>query len=588
MKNRIYWFPIIGIIICSLGWTWISFSFDPFCETGAVANTKRPFLLFFSLAGLGCAAYFVAIWRAIIQPQEFRLKHILGVAVLCRVLLIPSIPIQEIDLYRYLWDGYVVNQGINPYRYAPDQIKRAIAESYSQVQSDTPPLPGELARLDHQVHENSKPVASNPEIISLVTLCKEQPEVHRILDIVHFSELPTVYPPVSQAVFALSVFTTPRDTSRYVRLVVLKTWLMLFDIATILGILVLLKQLSVPRSWAIVYGWSPLVLKEYANSGHLDTITIAFCMWTLVMLIRAVTAGGHSDSQEQSKQRLIFPLLFSAILFACSIAGKLYPIILTPVLLVFLYRRLGIRFAGIWLTTSVLASFLFLSAWIFADYRKEQLSDQASQQQTESTAGLQAFMTRWQINDWMFSAVNENLLPDSQRRSPVPWFVVIPNSWRETLTDSLKVNQDDSQKNSLSVMNSFLIARAITLAVWGLIVITLLGSLWREPTSKRLVHQIFLVLAWFWLLAPTQNPWYWTWALPFLLPTHRIAWLGMSCVLFAYYVRFPLLYFETNGLVPGTNMSGWTLFSDVVVWLEFAPLMLWILFYKKRAEKLLE
>ncbi len=583
MKNRIYSVSIIGIIICSLGWTWISFSFDSFRETGAVAITKRPFILFFSLAALGCAAYFVAIWRAIIQPQEFRLKHILGVAILCRVLLIPSIPIQEIDLYRYLWDGYVVNQGINPYRHAPDQIKRAIAHSYYQAQSDAPPLPGGLARLD-----DVKPVTPNPEIISLVTLCKEQPEVHRILDIVHFSELPTVYPPVSQAVFALSVFTTPRNTSRYVRLVVLKTWLMLFDVATILGILVLLKQLSIPRSWAIVYGWSPLVLKEYANSGHLDTITVAFSVWTVVMLIKAVTLGGNSHSQEQSKQKPIFSLLFSAILFACSIAGKLYPIILTPVLLIFLYKRVGIRWAGIWLTTSVLASFLFLSAWIFADYGQEPLSEQAAEQQTESTAGLQAFMTRWQINDWMFSVVNENLLPDSQRRSPVPWFVVTPNSWRETWADSLEVKEDDSQKNILPVINSFLISRAITLAVWGLIVIYLLGSLWREPTSKRLVHQIFLVLAWFWLLAPTQNPWYWTWALPFLLPTHRIAWLGMSCVLFAYYVRFPLLYFETNGLVPGTNMSGWVLFSDVIVWLEFAPLMLWILFYKKRAEKLLE
>lgn len=581
MKNRIYWVSIIGIIVCSLGWTWISFSFDSYRETGAVAITKRPFILFFSLAALGCAAYFVAIWRAIIQPQEFRIKHILGVAILCRVLLIPSIPIQEIDLYRYLWDGYVVNQGISPYRYAPEEIKRAIAASYSPVQSEAPPLPGELSRLN-----NVRPVTSNPEIISLVTLCKEQPEVYRILDIVHFSELPTVYPPVSQAVFALSVFTTPRNTSRYVRLVVLKTWLMLFDIATILGILVLLKQLSIPRSWAIVYGWSPLVLKEYANSGHLDTITVAFSVWTVVMLIRAVTLGGNSHSQEQSKQKPIFPLLFSAILFACSIAGKLYPIILTPVLLVFLYKRIGIRLTGIWLATSVLASFLFLSAWIFADYGQEPLGEQASQQQTESTAGLQAFMTRWQINDWMFSVVNENLLPDSQRKSPVPWFVVTPNSWRETLADSLEVKEDDSQKTSLLVINSFLVARAITLAVWGLIVIYLLGSLWREPTSKRLVHHIFLVLAWFWLLAPTQNPWYWTWALPFLLPTHRIAWLGMSCVLFAYYVRFPLLYFETNGLVPGTNMSGWVLFSDVIVWLEFAPLMLWVLFYKKQAENM--
>ncbi len=585
MKHRIYWISIAGLILCSLGWTWLSFSFDSFRETGAIASTSRPFVLFFLLAILGCAAYLLAIWKAVVQPQTFRVKEILGVAILCRVLLVPSIPIQEIDLYRYLWDGYVVNQGISPYRYAPEEIKQAIAVSNLQDQSDEPPLPGGLARDEHQARKSDRDELTNPEIASLVKLCKQQPEVHRILDIVHFSELPTVYPPVSQAVFAISVYITPENTSRYVRLMVLKSWLMLFDIATILGILVLLKQLSIHQSWAILYSWSPLVLKEYANSGHLDTITVAFSVWAVVILIRAVMACDTSSSNGYLKRSPLYHVLLSAILFACSIAGKLYPIILTPVLLLFLYRRLGIRLAGTWLLASVLASFLFLSAWIFADYGRDQADDHSRQLQSEATAGLQAFMTRWQINDWIFSAVNENLLPDSQRKWGVPWYVITPNSWRESIADSLeKTKGIDSQKNGWPVINSFMVARAITLMLWGLIVVYVLRLLWREPTSQQLVHQIFLVLAWFWLLAPTQNPWYWTWALPFLLPSHRIAWVGMSCVLFAYYVRFPLLYFEANGLVPGTSLSGWALFGDIIVWLEFAPLMLWVLFYKKTNE----
>ena len=593
MRSRLLPVSIAGIIICSLGWTWISFSFDPFRETGALASTSRPFALFFSLAVLGSVAYFIAIWQAIVHPHTFRLKEIIGVAVLCRLLLIPSIPIQEIDLYRYLWDGYVINQGVNPYRYTPEQIKQALAASASPNRPDAPPLPDELSHRDH-----TKPASVNPEIVSLVSLCQTQPEVHRILDSVHFSELPTVYPPVSEAVFALSVFTTPRDTSRYVRLVVLKTWLMLFDLLTLGGIVVLLKQLSIPGSWAVVYGWSPLVLKEYANSGHLDTITVAFSLWSVILLIRTVELT-DSRVNDHPRKKAILPLLCSAVLFACSIAGKLYPLVLTPVLLVFLLRRLGTRLTGTWLVTSVLASFLFLSPWIFADLGQSAPGTQTSQQ-TEATAGLKAFMTRWQINDWIFSVINENILPDSQRRSPTPWFVFVPDNWREAIAHSIQQEQQEQEQQEqqqqeqrkqnhattrlLPEISSFLIARAITLAIWGGITVYLLIVLWREPTARSLVHQSFLVLAWFWLLAPTQNPWYWTWAIPFLLPSHRIAWLGISSVLFAYYVRFPLLYFETNGAVPGTAMSGWTLFSDVVVWLEFAPLMLWILFYKKQGE----
>ena len=33
----------------------------------------------------------------------------------------------------------------------------------------------------------------------------------------------------------------------------------------------------------------------------------------------------------------------------------------------------------------------------------------------------------------------------------------------------------------------------------------------------------FLVLAWFWLLSPTQNPWYWTWALPLVMRSSSAA-----------------------------------------------------------------
>ncbi len=568
MNNRIRWFSIICLILCSLGWTWISFSFDAFRDSGAVPNTKRPFLLFFALAALGSLGYMLALAQTIFRPHEFRIKEVLGVALFCRLLLLPSIPIQEIDLYRYLWDGSVVNQGINPYRYAPEQIKQAIAKRSSQIHSDAPPLPGDLPHLAAE-----QPEVTNSEITTLAALCREQPEVQRILNIVHFSELPTVYPPVSQALFALSVATTPRQASRYARLFVLKFWLLLFDIATILGILALLKQLSIPGSWAIVYGWSPLVLKEFANSGHLDAITIAFSVWAVVLLVRAASLRDNLPANSQTRRNVMFPLLFSSLLFACSIAGKLYPVILLPVALVFLYRRLGVRSTGLWLATTLLASFLFLSPWIFADYAREPVTEQQSQQETDSAAGLQAFMTRWQINDWLFSIVHENILPDSQRNSPAPWFVITPDRWREAAADAIEVTP-------------FLLSRLITFAGWGLILVYLLVGLWHKPTSKQFVHQIFLTLAWFWLLAPTQNPWYWAWALPFLLPTHRVAWLGMSCVLFAYYVRFPLLYFETDGLVPGTSMSAWALFSDVIVWLEFAPLMLWILFYKKTASSI--
>lgn len=593
-SRTIYWVAIAGLILCSFGWNCLSSQFDPFRETGPVASTSRPFVLFFSLIIIGCLSYLVTIWRAVAHPGEFRVKEILGIALLCRVLLLPSLPIQEIDLYRYLWDGYVVNQGINPYRYSPDEIKQAISQKVLPTQAaseqtpDLPPFPGspgDQPAEDFQTENYATVINNNPEIEALAQLCINRPEVHRVLDIVHFPELPTVYPPVSQAVFAVSVFTTPKNRSRYVRLIVLKSWLMLFDMATLLGILAILKQLAIPPSWAIVYGWSPLMLKEYANAGHLDTITVAFSVWAIVVLIRAVAAlDRRSQNDPKNTNRKPFvALIFSAILFACSIAGKLYPVLLTPVLGLFLLRRLGTRLAFIWMTSAVLCSVLFLSPWIFAESGRPEMTAAQAQQKVAASAGLKAFMTRWQVNDLIFSLLYENLLPASERKSDAPWYVVTPNRWRESLTQTFE-EPIPAEPNRRRI--SFLVARSITLLIWLLIVGSLLRKLWRDPSAKQLVHQIFLALAWFWLLAPTQNPWYWSWALPFLLPSHRRAWLGMSCVLFAYYLRFPLLYFEVDGVVPGTNLSGWELFSDIVVWIEFVPLMLWILFYNKTNEQI--
>jgi len=42
-----------------------------------------------------------------------------GVAVLLRLALLPVAPELSDDVFRYLWDGHVQLQGINPYRYAP-------------------------------------------------------------------------------------------------------------------------------------------------------------------------------------------------------------------------------------------------------------------------------------------------------------------------------------------------------------------------------------------------------------------------------------------------------------------------------------
>jgi hypothetical protein len=83
-----------------------------------------------------------------------------------------------------------------------------------------------------------------------------------------------------------------------------------------------------------------------------------------------------------------------------------------------------------------------------------------------------------------------------------------------------------------------------------------------------------LTLAWFWLLCPTQNPWYWCWVLP-LIPFARYrTWYVVGACTLLYYGRFWLVTHCASPPVLGTPYDGVNFFDLVVVWLEFAPCLL--------------
>jgi hypothetical protein len=86
----------------------------------------------------------------------------------------------------------------------------------------------------------------------------------------------------------------------------------------------------------------------------------------------------------------------------------------------------------------------------------------------------------------------------------------------------------------------------------------------------------FLTLAWFWLLSPTQNPWYWIWALPLLPFARGRAWFAVSGLVFIYYLRFWLLYHWPAQGILGTRYNGPLFFDFVMTWIEFGPWLLWL------------
>ena len=153
---------------------------------------------------------------------------ILGFAVLFRALMLTTPIYLSSDLYRYLWDGRVEWAGYNPYRYPPAAV--------------------ELEALrDPVIH----------------------PQINRPTSV-------TAYPPGAQWLFALAARVAPGSIPGW-RLLLLGA-----DIATFWILLRVLRRVGAPSTAVLAYAWSPLVVFEGVQAGHLDSVLALFVLLALL------------------------------------------------------------------------------------------------------------------------------------------------------------------------------------------------------------------------------------------------------------------------------------------------------------------
>lgn len=515
-------------IIAALSW---QFDFDS-------VTTGRPIITVLCLFAVAFAIYLGAIriaWRT--RHSARMLKLVIGSAIVFRVVMLFSLPIQEVDIYRYLWDGAVSTAGVSPFRYSPQQV----------------------SSVDLAFNEDE-------DLSRLAKMRDDDPALAEILNRVHFAELPTIYPPTSQAVFAAANLTTPHSSSVLTRLIIMKLWLIGFDIATLFVVIGLLRQCAKPVGLCVIYAWCPLVMKEVANSGHLDAIAVFLTTLGLYIVVRVIglrVIGLQAEFGEQGRTqpKMLGYALMASIVLALAVGAKLYPIILAPLVFFSLVKNLGWRLTIAPTLVFALTTAVLLSAMVPGERSN---SDQG--QVHDPSLGVVTFLRRWEMNDFLFLIIIENIKPTGQRGPhETAWFTVMPESAREAMVDSVatRFGIDPSEA-------PFMIARAMTAAIFFVFAIALA---WRNAAkdSAHFCEAAFLTIAWFWLLCPTLNPWYWTWALPLLPFARGRAWLAVSGLVLIYYLRFWLDYHFPSTAVLGTRYTGVAFFDFIVTWIEFAP-----------------
>lgn len=592
-RPALLWTLGLVSLLCYLAIAWLSRQFGQ--ET---LPKGRPTLWVLAWFGLAFLCYWVALVLVLRMPP---CRHLLVGIFLCsalfRAVLLPTVPIHEIDIYRYMWDGAVLAEGISPYRFSPQQVRDALKD---------------------------RPVA-DPELRRLVGRCDRSPSLAAALARVHYGELPSPYPIVSQAVFTLAAHWTPDSASSEVRLVIMKELLVAFDLATLLVVVLLLGETGRNPTWCLAYGWSPLVLKEIAGSGHLDSIAIFLTTLAIWLLVRTSLRLASAAPA----RRWVGVVGVGAVL-ALAIGAKLYPLVLVPLFVMVWWRRFGWLWANGGLAVVTIVSGLLLGPLLLPargmvmEEKVAQSSAAPSRHDQAGTgnlartvslpgpplpadpqAGIREFLKHWEMNDLLYLVVLENLRSQAGVESRArPWFVLLPDAWSQAIVERWSklvgwahgvvvgeagrpdgyapVTAGQGKENlpapGLALRDASFLLTRVVLGLWVVAIAWVLAVRWTRPGQEPVAwcRAAMLSLAWFWMLCPTQNPWYWCWVVPLLPYARYRAWHAVAACTFLYYLRFWLSSHFPDPPVAGTPYDGENFFYFVIVWLEFAPCLLWL------------
>lgn len=317
---------------------------------------QRPILEYLAVYFALFALYAAACWRLWKRPEKDRRLFwiVIAFGLLFRAAIFPAQQIQEDDVYRYLWDGKVFSNGINPFEYAPAEVREFI-----ELKIREPDTINEIYDERNQ-----------RELEKLRELKWENQRSLTFLERVNHPEVPTIYPPMAQYVFRL-VQTIQQDS-----ILTLRAAFLAFDLMALVFIVLILRATSKDENLCVIYFWSPLLIKETFNSTHLDIIGISLLCGSIYFLVRSRSA-------------------LATLFLALSVLGKLYPAILLPLYLQRSARQCVKEGRSPWMRPG-LEALLFIAV-IVVFYLPFVNTGMATFE------GLKAFSTYWQSNDSLFS-----------------------------------------------------------------------------------------------------------------------------------------------------------------------------------------
>lgn len=234
---------------------------------------------FIKLITLFAALFFLCI--KLIQFEKWNFKFLLVVGILFRLIFIIAEPNLSQDFYRFIWDGELVSNLINPYLAVPDVL----------------------------IEQNDLLIANAIELYDGMGNLSAR----------HFSN----YPPMNQLFFALA--TLCGGKSILGSIIVMRIIIIFADIGIFYFGRKLLRNLNQSPHLIFWYFLNPLVLIELTGNLHFEGVMLFFFVWSLYMFsIKKWSLAG--------------------IPYALAISIKLVPLLFLPLFVKYLGFKKSVLF----------------------------------------------------------------------------------------------------------------------------------------------------------------------------------------------------------------------------------------------------
>ncbi|WP_375238499.1 polyprenol phosphomannose-dependent alpha 1,6 mannosyltransferase MptB [Aurantibacter sp.] len=243
---------ILPIIICVIAYILFAYQLE-----------REQFAFLFSLYSILFLGFIL-----VLKFGNLTFKQLAYIAFGFRALFILAVPNLSQDFYRFIWDGRLILEGLNPYLQTPNTIMAS----------------------------GIIPIANAQE------LYKNMGE----LSAMHFSN----YPPINQLYFFIAALFSSKSILGSV--VVLRILIIIADLGVLYFGKRLLEHLKINPKQIFWYILNPFIIIELTGNLHFESVMVFFLISSLYYLFKN-------------------KWIIAAILLGCSISVKLIPLLFLPV-----------------------------------------------------------------------------------------------------------------------------------------------------------------------------------------------------------------------------------------------------------------